>query len=153
MRIVIQRVINSFVKVDGKLISSINRGLNLLVGFSKSDYPSISSDFSKIIDKILNLRIFEDDKGKMNLSLIDVDGEVLLVSQFTLYGNIFSGRRPSFDKALEYDRAKELFLKLQEEFSKRWNKVKVGEFGAHMEVGIFNDGPVTFILDWEVKNP
>ncbi|MCS6954930.1 MAG: D-aminoacyl-tRNA deacylase [Candidatus Calescibacterium sp.] len=148
MRIVVQRVSSSFVKVNGNTISSIGCGLNLLVGFSKADYPNIVDEFGKLVDKVLNLRIFEDKEGKMNLSLVDVGGEIILVSQFTLYGDLSRGRRPSFDNALGFDKARELFTKLEEEFKKRWNKVKVGEFGAHMEVGIVNDGPVTFIVDW-----
>lgn len=148
MRIVLQRVARSSVKVNGKVISQISRGVNLLVGFSKQDYPKIVDLYDKIVEKILNLRIFEDENGKMNLSLIDIDGEILLVSQFTLYGDVSRGRRPSFDNSLEFQKARELFDKLQEVFEKKWNKVKVGSFGDHMEVEIINDGPVTFLLDW-----
>lgn len=148
MRIVLQRVARSSVKVNGKIISQISRGVNLLVGFSKQDYPKIVDLYDKIVEKILNLRIFEDENGKMNLSLIDIDGEILLVSQFTLYGDVSRGRRPSFDNSLEFQKARELFDKLQEIFEKKWNKVKVGSFGDHMEVEIINDGPVTFLLDW-----
>ncbi|MEN3015485.1 MAG: D-aminoacyl-tRNA deacylase [bacterium] len=148
MRAVIQRVSSSYVKVDQNIVAQIGKGINVLVGFTKNDYPNISQTYDKLVDKILNMRIFEDENGKMNLSLIDVDGEILLVSQFTLYGDLSRGRRPSFDNALEYTKAIELFNKLQEKFEKKWNKVKVGVFGAHMEVCIVNDGPVTFILEW-----
>lgn len=148
MRLVIQRVKFSYVKVENREISRISRGINVLVGFCKEDYPSVADSFGKLIEKVINLRIFEDENGKMNFSLIDIDGEVLLVSQFTLYGDLSRGRRPSFDKSLDFDKASILFNKLGEEFGKKWNKVKVGVFGEHMEVGIINDGPVTFILDW-----
>jgi D-tyrosyl-tRNA(Tyr) deacylase len=148
MRIVAQRVISSYVKVDGNIVSHINRGLNLLVGFKKDDFPFISDKFDKIIEKIINYRIFEDDFGKMNLSLVDIDGEVLIVSQFTLYGDLSRGRRPSFDSSLEYEKANFLFDIFKDSFCKKWNKVKWGVFGAKMEVGIVNDGPVTFILEF-----
>ncbi len=152
MRAVIQRVKESYVKVDGDIISQISNGFNILVGFCKEDYPSIVKVFGKFVDKILSLRVFEDENGKMNLNLVDIDGEILLVSQFTLYADLSRGRRPSFDRTLEFEKAYELFLKLQEEFLKRWSKVKIGAFGKSMEVQIINMGPATFIFDWEVKD-
>ncbi|MFN4219320.1 MAG: D-aminoacyl-tRNA deacylase [bacterium] len=148
MRLVIQRVKLSYVRVGNTEISRISRGINILVGFCKEDYPSVIDSYGKLVEKVINLRIFEDEKGKMNLSLIDIDGEILLVSQFTLYGDLSRGRRPSFDKSLDFDKASFLFDNLEKEFRKKWNKVKIGAFGEHMEVGIINDGPVTFILDW-----
>lgn len=150
MRLVIQRVKYSYVKLNNVIVSEISRGINILVGFSKDDYPAIVNTFGKLIDKVLNLRIFEDEQKRMNLSLIDIDGEILLVSQFTLYGDLYKGRRPSFDNALDFQNAKVLFSQLEKEFKKKWNKVKVGVFGEHMEVGIINDGPVTFIVDWNI---
>jgi len=147
MRIVLQRVSSSYVKVNNEIVAQIGRGINLLVGFHKNDFPEISNQFPKIIEKIINYRIFEDDQGKMNLSLVDIDGEVLIVSQFTLYGDLSRGRRPSFDDSLEYEKAKILFDSFKERFCEKWNKVKWGIFGAKMEVKIINDGPVTFILE------
>ena len=149
MRVVVQRVINSYVKVNNIEVSKIEKGLNLLIGFKNEDYPHIINTFDKFVDKILNLRIFGDEKGKMNLSLIDIDGEILLVSQFTLYGDLSRGRRPSFEKSLEFNKANELFDELKGRFLKKWNKVKVGVFGEFMEVGIINSGPVTFVIDWD----
>ncbi|WP_457625976.1 D-aminoacyl-tRNA deacylase [Persephonella sp.] len=140
---VVQRVNSSRVEVDGKVVGKIGKGINILLGVVKGD---TQEDIDKLLRKIPFLRIFEDDRGKMNLSLIDIKGEALVVSQFTLAGNVKKGRRPSFDDAEEPARAKELY----EEFVKRLSEyvpVRTGVFAAHMKVFIENDGPVTFIIN------
>ena len=144
MRAVVQRVSSSKVEVDNKIIGSINKGLNVLIGISKDD---TIEDLNYIKDKILNLRIFEDENEKMNLSLIDIKGEILVISQFTLYGDCRKGRRPNFMNAEGGEKAKEaynIFIKLLKESD---IKIETGEFGADMKVEIQNDGPVTIILD------
>ena len=144
MRAVVQRVSSSKVEVDNKVIGSIKKGLNVLIGVSKED---TIEDLSYIKDKILNLRIFEDENEKMNLSLLDIKGEILVISQFTLYGDCRKGRRPNFMNAEGGEKAKEAyntFVKLLKESN---IKIETGEFGADMKVDIQNDGPVTIILD------
>ena len=144
MRAVVQRVSSSKVEVDNKVIGSIKKGLNVLIGISKED---TIEDLNYIKDKILNLRIFEDENDKMNLSLLDIKGEILVISQFTLYGDCRKGRRPNFMNAEGGEKAKEAydtFVKLLKESD---IKIKTGEFGADMKVEIQNDGPVTIILD------
>ncbi len=143
MIVVLQRVNRSWVEVDGKIVSEIGKGINILLGVVKGD---TTEDIDKLIKKIPFLRIFEDEKGKMNLSLIDINGEALVISQFTLAGNIKKGRRPSFDQAEEPERAKQLY----ELFVKRLSEyvpVKTGIFAADMKVFIENDGPVTFVIN------
>lgn len=144
MRAVVQRVKFSKVEVDGKVIGSINKGLNVLLGVSKEDSED---DIKYLKDKILNLRIFEDEEGKMNKSLIDVAGELLVISQFTLYGDCRRGKRPSFIEALGGEEAKKFYEKFVEECKDVLGNVETGEFGADMKVTIENDGPVTIILD------
>lgn len=144
MRAVVQRVNFSKVEVDGKVIGSINKGLNVLLGVSKQD--SID-DIKYLKDKILNLRIFEDEEGKMNKSLIDVAGELLVISQFTLYGDCRKGKRPSFIEALGGEEAKKFYEEFVKECKEVLGNVETGEFGADMKVTIENDGPVTIILD------
>lgn len=144
MRAVVQRVSSSKVEVDNKVIGSIKKGLNVLIGISKED---TIEDLNYIKDKILNLRIFEDENEKMNLSLLDIKGEILVISQFTLYGDCRKGRRPNFMNAEGGEKAKEAyntFIKLLKESN---IKIETGEFGADMKVEIQNDGPVTIILD------
>ena len=144
MRAVVQRVSSSKVEVDNKVIGSIKKGLNVLIGISKED---TIEDLNYIKDKILNLRIFEDENEKMNLSLLDIKGEILVISQFTLYGDCRKGRRPNFMNAEGGEKAKEAyntFIKLLKESN---IKIETGEFGADMKVDIQNDGPVTIILD------
>ena len=139
----IQRVNKSYVEVDNKIVGKIDKGLNILLGVVKGD---TEEDIEKLIKKIPFLRIFEDEKGKMNLSLIDIKGKALVISQFTLAGNLKKGRRPSFENAETPERAKELY----EKFVKRlgdYVSVETGIFGAYMKVYIENDGPVTFILN------
>ncbi len=142
----IQRVKRSSVKVDGKLISEIGQGLNILLGVFKDDSEK---DIEKLVKKVVNLRIFADEKGKMNLSLKDIGAEVLVVSQFTLAGSVKKGRRPSFDSAMAPDDAEKLYERFCDEMEKEV-EVKKGVFGAMMEVEIVNDGPVTFIVDSKI---
>ena len=144
MRVVVQRVTSSRVIVDNKVVGEINKGLNLLIGFSKED---TDEDLLYLKDKIVNLRIFEDDNEKMNLSLLDVKGDILAISQFTLYGDCRKGRRPNFMEAEGGDRARALYERFVELLRETNLKVETGEFGAHMKVDILNDGPVTIILD------
>ncbi|EDP73605.1 D-aminoacyl-tRNA deacylase [Hydrogenivirga sp. 128-5-R1-1] len=140
---VIQRVLESKVEVDGKIVGQIGKGLNILLGVVKGD---TQEDINKLINKIVNLRIFEDKNGKMNLSVKDINGEVLVISQFTLAGNVKKGRRPSFENAEKPEKAKQLYEKFVEEISKEV-PTKTGIFAADMKVFILNDGPVTFIID------
>lgn len=139
-----QRVISSSVEVKGEIIGSINRGFNILLGVSKED---TLDDVKYLCDKIVNLRVFEDEEGKLNKSLLDVGGELLIVSQFTLYGDCRKGRRPSFIEALGGDDAKDLYNEFVYECKKQINRVETGEFGADMLVNIQNDGPVTLLID------
>ena len=143
MRVVVQRSKQSKVTIDGKVNGSIDNGYVLLVGFTNGDDESI---IDKMINKIVNLRIFEDDQGKMNLSILDVNGSILSISQFTLYANCKEGRRPSFTEALNPTDA----TKLYDIFNKKLREyvlVETGIFGADMKVEIYNDGPVTIVLD------
>lgn len=144
MRAIVQRVKRSYVMVEGRTVAEIGRGLNVLIGISKED---TLEDLKYIQEKIVNLRIFEDEQGKLNRSLLDEKGELLLVSQFTLYGDCRRGRRPSFIEALGGEEAKSLYNKFIELCSVDFPGLQTGEFGADMEVGIINDGPVTLMLD------
>ena len=144
MRAVIQRVTSSYVVVDGKVIGNINKGFNVLLGICKDDTVE---DLKYIKDKIINLRVFQDENDKMNLSILDVKGEILAISQFTLYGDCRKGRRPNFMEAMGGDEAKELYNKFIEMLKESELKIETGEFGADMKVEINNDGPVTILLD------
>jgi len=146
VKCVIQRVSSSKVTVDNKVVGSIGVGLNILLGVQKGD---TKDDIGKLVNKIINLRIFKDENEKMNLSLLDIDGEALVISQFTLAGNIKKGRRPSFDSSEKPETAKELYEEFVKEISNAGIKTQTGEFGAMMHVEIHNDGPVTFIVDSE----
>ncbi|MGE5391976.1 MAG: D-aminoacyl-tRNA deacylase [Deltaproteobacteria bacterium] len=146
MRAVVQRCLVSSVTVDGREIGRINRGLVVLLGISQGD---TSKEAHYIMDKIINLRIFPDDEGKMNRSLLESGGEVLLVSQFTLYGDARKGRRPSFIDAELPDKALPLFDYCVDYLRQQEVEVASGEFGADMLVTIQNDGPVTILLDSE----
>ena len=144
MRAVLQRVTRSKVVVDGEIVGSIGKGLNVLLGISKDD---TMEDIPYLKDKIINLRIFEDEEGKMNRSLLDVGGEILLISQFTLYGDCRKGRRPNFMDALGGDEAKKIYDEFVKSLKETGIKVETGIFGAHMDVSIENDGPVTLIVE------
>ena len=144
MRAVVQRVSSSKVVVDDSVIGSIGRGVNILIGISKED---TEEDLIYIRDKVINLRIFEDENSKMNLSLLDIAGEILAISQFTLYGDCRKGRRPNFMNSEGGERAKELYNRFIELLKDSTLKVETGEFGADMKVDIQNDGPVTLLLE------
>lgn len=143
MKVVLQRSIASSVKVNGQVIGAIDRGIVILVGFTEGDN---SDKIDYMVKKIVNLRIFDDDYGVMNKSILDVGGSILSISQFTLYADTSKGNRPSYIKAMSGDEAKLLY----EEFNnklKNYAKVETGEFGAEMFVEIQNDGPVTIIIE------
>ncbi len=144
MKVVVQRVKESYVKVKDRIVGKIGKGLLLLVGIEKGDNENI---LNYMADKIVNLRIFADQNDRMNLSVMDVKGEILAVSQFTLAGSVEKGRRPSFDNAETPERAEILFNKFVEILKSKGVLVEKGEFGAMMEVYLINDGPVTFILE------
>ena len=139
----IQRVKRSSVSINGEVISSIGRGFNILLGILDGD---TKEDISKLVKKIVKLRIFNNECGKFDLSIGDIDGEVLVVSQFTLGANCKRGNRPSFSNAMAPQKAKELYSEFIEQL-KSSIEVKSGIFGANMEIEIINDGPVTIILD------
>jgi D-tyrosyl-tRNA(Tyr) deacylase len=146
MRAVVQRVSEASVEVDGAIVASIGRGLLVLLGVGRDDSDS---DLDYMVDKILNLRIFEDSEGKMNLSLLDVGGEMLVVSQFTLYGDCRKGRRPSFSNSAGPDVARPMYLKFIDRVRSSGVTVGEGVFGAMMSVRLCNDGPVTVLIDSE----
>lgn len=143
MKIVLQRVKEASVEVEGNVVGKIGQGICLLVGIEKGDSED---DAQYLAKKIVELRIFPDEEGKMNLCLQDVKGEVLVVSQFTLAGSVRKGRRPSFDKAETPEKAEKLFHHFVDFIRQRQIKVETGVFQALMEVHLVNDGPVTFIL-------
>lgn len=143
MRAVVQRVLNAELKVEGKLISKIGRGLVVFFGVKNGDVPA---DADKIVKKISTLRIFEDENGKMNLSVGDVGGEVLFVSQFTLYGDASHGNRPSFTEAARPETAKPIYDYAAEKLRSLGVPVSTGIFGADMKILQENDGPVTILL-------
>lgn len=144
MKFVIQRVTHADVVVDGNEIGKIGNGFMVLIGVSKEDDRAIAD---KMVDKMIKLRIFEDENGKTNLSLGDVDGELLLISQFTLYANCKKGNRPSFIDAGAPDEANAIYEYIIERCKERVNVVERGEFGADMKVSLLNDGPFTIVLD------
>ena len=144
MKFVIQRVNHAEVKVDGEIVGKIGKGFLVLIGVGRED---TREDADWYLKKLLGLRIFEDENGKTNLSLADVNGELLLVSQFTLYANCRKGNRPSFFDALEPDRADALYEKFVALCREKVTKVETGSFGAHMRVDLENDGPFTVVLD------
>ncbi|MBR4753891.1 MAG: D-tyrosyl-tRNA(Tyr) deacylase [Lachnospiraceae bacterium] len=146
MRFVIQRVKEASVTVEGKVIGAIGRGFMVLIGVCNEDTREIED---KMIRKMITMRIFQDENDKTNLALADVDGELLLVSQFTLYADCHKGNRPSFIKAGSPDLANELYEYIISECKKQVPKVEKGEFGADMKVGLINDGPFTIVLDSE----
>lgn len=146
MRCVVQRVTSSKVDVDGKTVGEIKNGLNVLVGLTETD---TIKEIEYCVKKITNLRVFDDENGVMNKSVIDIKGEILSISQFTLYGDVRKGNRPSYIKALGGDKAKPMY----EEFNRLLNNIvptKEGVFGADMKVSINNDGPCTIIIDTDM---
>lgn len=144
MKLVIQRVKEASVEVDGEIIGQIGKGFLVLIGVGREDKKKTADQYLR---KLLGLRIFEDDQGKTNLSLADVDGELLLVSQFTLYANCKKGNRPSFIEAGDPQVAEELYEYMIQEASKQVPVVQTGRFGAEMKVALVNDGPFTIILE------
>ncbi len=144
MKAVIQRVMRASVAVDGRVVGQIDAGLLVLLGVAKGDEET---DGRYLVEKIRTLRIFSDAQGKMNRSLTDMGGSVLLVSQFTLLGRTTNGRRPSFDEAASPEKAKCLYESVATELRAQGTQVETGIFAAHMQVELLNDGPVTFVLD------
>jgi D-aminoacyl-tRNA deacylase len=143
MRLVIQRIKEAFVKVDDKIVGQIKQGALVLFGCHKND---TESSVKYLADKLIHLRMFSDENYKMNLSLLDIQGEVLVISQFTLYAST-QGRRPSFTDALDPLLAENFYQKFIADLKKNIKKVDTGIFGAKMEVSLINDGPVTLIID------
>ncbi|MGI6737193.1 MAG: D-aminoacyl-tRNA deacylase [Anaerovoracaceae bacterium] len=150
MKFVIQRVLESSVAVDGEVCGRIGRGLLVLVGIGREDNEEIADKF---VRKLLGLRIFADADGKTNLSLADVDGELLLVSQFTLYADCRRGNRPSFTEAGEPQRAEELYNYIVDACRRTVPVVETGRYGADMKVSLVNDGPFTILLDERLLGP
>ena len=148
MKFVIQRVQYASVTVDNNVIGKINNGFMVLIGVENADTKEIAD---KMVSKLVNMRIFQDENDKMNLSLLDIQGEVLLISQFTLYGDARKGRRPNFMNALGGEEAKKFYDKFIEMMKETGLKVQTGIFGADMKVELLNDGPVTIIIDSEDK--
>ena len=146
MRLVVQRVVGAGVTVEGTRVAAIGEGLLLLVGVAPEDGPA---DVDAAVDRISRLRIFSDEEDRMNLSVADVGGQILVVSQFTLYGDLSRGLRPSFTGAGSPDHAQSLIERMIEGFRQTGLEVASGIFGAKMTVDLANDGPVTFILEFE----
>lgn len=144
MRAVVQRVSRASVAVDGKVVGAIERGLLVLLGVQRED---AAKDADYLVDKILGLRVFPDEDGKMNLSVGEVGGGVLVISQFTLYGDCRRGKRPSFDLAAPLEQAKELYEYFVQAAREAGTPIESGIFQAYMAVELINDGPVTIILD------
>ena len=143
MKVVIQRVLSSSVEVDNKIVGKINEGLTILIGFSKNDtYEKID----KIVNKIIKLRIFDDNNHIMNKSILDIGGSILSISQFTLYANVKKGNRPSYIDAMKSSEAEKLYDYFNNELSK-YIEVKQGIFGSNMKLNIENNGPVTIIIE------
>ena len=144
MKAILQRVIRASVEVDGTMVGQIGAGLLVFVGVAKGDEEA---DCHYLVEKFRTFRIFSDEQGKMNRSLVDIGGSVLLVSQFTLLGSTVNGRRPSFDGAAPPDIAKRLYEQVAADLRAAGTPVETGVFAAHMRVALVNDGPVTFVLD------
>ena len=146
MRVVLTTVLNASVTIDNKIYSQIDRGFYLLVGFTHSDNQKL---VDKMIDKILSLRVFADERGLTNLSIYDVKGQIMSVSQFTLYADTSGGRRPSFVNAMKPDQARELYAYFNQQLENKFGPIATGVFGADMKVSSVNDGPFTVVLDSE----
>ena len=146
MRVVLTTVLNASVTIDNKVYSQIDRGFCLLVGFTHSDDQKL---VDKMIDKILSLRVFADERGLTNLSIYDVKGQIMSVSQFTLYADTSGGRRPSFVNAMKPDQARELYAYFNQQLENKFGPIAKGIFGADMKVSSVNDGPFTVLLDSE----
>lgn len=144
MRALVQRVRVASVTVDNTCVASIKKGLLVFIGFGHEDTTAISES---MIQKLYHLRLFQDEEGKMNKSVKDIDGEILLVSQFTLYGNCDKGRRPHFLEAMNPEMAEPFFTSFVDLFKSHYPKVQSGIFGANMQVALENDGPVTFFIE------
>lgn len=144
MRLLVQRVKNANVAVEGKIVGSIEKGFLVLCGITHLDTEEEADYLAK---KLCHLRVFEDEKGKMNLSVKDISGEILVVSQFTLYGDCTAGNRPSFIEAAKPEKAKYLYEYFMKKCESYGIKLEKGVFGAHMEVSLLNDGPVTIMLE------
>lgn len=148
MRVVIQRVSEASVKVDNKIVGEIGKGLMLLIGVDESDE---NGDADWLVKKILDVRVFSDDEGKMNHSVKDINGEILCISQFTLISDYKKGNRPSYIKAARPEKAIPLFEYFKDEMKKSGLKTESGIFGADMKVSLINDGPVTLVFDSKTK--
>ena len=149
MRVVVQKVKNASVKVNNQLVGEINNGLVVLAGYEPSDSKE---DISWMVQKIIKMRIFDDSENKLNFSILDVNGEILLISQFTLHASVKKGNRPSYIKAADSKKAKQMYDQTIREFEtllKR--KISTGKFGANMEVSLVNNGPVTITIDTKKK--
>lgn len=149
MRVVIQRVSEAHVKVDDKITGAISRGLVVLVGFTDGDNID---DINYIVKKIKFIRLFDDNDGIMNIDINNMDGSILSISQFTLYGDASKGRRPSYSKAMKYDEAQKLYNHFNDTLIREGLKVEKGIFGGDMKVSLVNDGPVTIIIDSKEGN-
>lgn len=149
MKVVVQRVSEAHVKVDEEIVGKTGKGFMLLIGIDENDEKT---DADWIVQKILNLRIFGDENGKLNLSIKDIEGEILCISQFTLIADYKKGNRPSFIKAAKPEKAIPLFEYFKTELSKSDLKVESGIFGADMKVSLINDGPVTIVIDSFTKS-
>lgn len=146
MKVVIQNVINASVSINNKIVGSISRGFCIFVGFKDGDDKKV---IDKMVNKIVSLRLFNDENGKTNLSLKDINGEILSISQFTLYGSVKDGRRPAFLMAMRPENASTLYDYFNVQLKATGFKVETGVFGADMKVELINDGPFTMILDSE----
>ncbi|MGN1341898.1 MAG: D-aminoacyl-tRNA deacylase [Bacilli bacterium] len=144
MKVLVQRVISSEVKVDGKIVGKSGPGLLLFVGFTETD---TSKEIDYMVDKVINLRIFDDETGIMNRSILDINGSILSISQFTLYANASKGRRPSYIKALNGKKATLLYDEFNNKLKNTGIPIETGIFGADMKVSLTNDGPITIMLE------
>lgn len=144
MKAVVQRVSEGNVTVDGEVVGEIEQGLVVLLGITEGD---TEADIEAIVQKLINLRIFADESGRMNLSLLDIEGAILSISQFTLYGDVRKGRRPSFSKAAPPEEAEKLYDQFNEYIKAQNVPLETGTFGAMMDVSLTNDGPVTFVIE------